>query len=407
MTTAIADRPLDVETISPGARRQRRIEAAIGAAQNAFADGGSRSDAARDLLFIESQVEAAEGAIDPGLLLRVDSLRVALGLAPRAAAVVPAAKLTAVASTSAKVTTSNIVAGAQVAGSGILIGWWGKGELVLGRIVEVLGISGIARDLAPSAVGTEAQLAAAVRTLQRGGLVARSVEVLEGSDHVSRWIVGLAVDADQDASIGDAFGRRHLVVTLAKDGTIDCDGNDEMAATVRAEYQRRIDAEVLSGAKVSAWLTKLLRTRFAAAKLGGNWYIRAEHVAEAGRLTAALSAVWGKEWMPAIPVATTDQLRRGLAAAFIEEAQAVLEDLADKRSKAREAGRPDITPRMAAGLLVTLREIAERAVSMGQILGEDAIGNVRAEVLAVVATVDPLCDVAAQRGALIWDEITA
>lgn len=301
-----------------------------------------------------------------------------------------------------------LVAGARVEGQGVMVGWTGRREATRAQLRAVLATAEAPADWAPKSKSAKAQLGAAVGKLSREGLiprVARDVTEQERRRGVSaRWIIGTA---NMTGQAGDALGRIALTVELVNDAP-RFDGDATLAAEVRAEYDRLTDGELYAAADVTAWLAHTLREHMGAVRLGGQYYVRAQHAALAERLCQALAdgsasyKGWGADWLlPALPVATSAQLRAGLARGLITEARDVLDDLERQRETARKAKREDIGTRAAATLLGRLRTVSERAAQYAVILGAEHFGTIRQEIAAALAIVEPLCDDTSQRGAML------
>lgn len=302
----------------------------------------------------------------------------------------------------------DLVAGAIAEGHGVLVSWSGRGELSLSQIREAVAAAGAPADWAPKTRSTHAQAGHAVEVLNGRGFVVRATrnvkgETMETRGWRARWTVGVVA---HQGAVGDALGRRVLQVTLTAQDTLEIDGDNELAAQVREEFRRRTGAESFGSAEVTDWLRGCLLGRLGGVKLGGSFYIPRASVDAGVALCTEVSKVWGAEWMlPALPIATSAQLRTSLANGLATEAQDVLDELAAARAAAAKDGKPEIGGRAAATLLAKLVKVQDRAGAYAALLGEAETARVRAAILAAVETVRPLVSDTTQRGNLIWDEV--
>lgn len=333
---------------------------------------------------------------------------------PRATTPVPAGFESTVAATAREggeaqsaLVAGQLIAGAVATGHGVLVSWSGKGELTRGQILECLETAKLPADWAPTARSAHAQAGHAVDTLNGRGYVARSArsggKTAEERGWRARWTVGTV---SAGASVGAAYGETVLVATLASDSALVLDGQSDLAAEVRVEFDRLTAGEIVGSADVTAWLRGVLVGRLGSVRLGGSYYVPRASVAQAVAICEAVSAIWGCDWMlPALPIATSEQLQRGLANGLTAEAATVLDDLATARAVAAKDGKAEIGGRAAATLLAKLRTVAERAQQYQALLGDDCTRQVRTAVAAAIETVMPLVSDTTQRGALIWADI--
>ncbi len=302
----------------------------------------------------------------------------------------------------AALTDGQLVAGARADGQGALLGWDGRGEATRATLVAALAAAGCPADWAPKAKSPQAHAGAAIGKLSREGLIPRVARDLTRADKArgvsARWIVGRA---NYQGDVGEALGRIALTAELVN-GRLALDGEQVLVTEVTAEYERLAAGDVYAAADVTAWLAGILRGRWYAVRLAQAWYVRAGHVAQAEALCTAVSEVWGVNWLlPALPVATSAQLRAGLARGLTQEADDVLADLERQRKVAADANRADVGPRAAGTLLVRLRAVAERASQYAVILGETHVAQVRRRLAEAMALVEPLCDGTSLRGAML------
>lgn len=301
------------------------------------------------------------------------------------------------------ITAGQVVAGAKAEGQGSLMGWTGRREATRATLVECLRRAGAPEEWAPASKSAHAHAGAAVNALNRQGFVSRIDRSISRQDRravAGRWIVA---PVNNGGSVGDSVGRIALTVTLSTAGSLTCEGDWRLTAEVTEEFDRLRNAEVYSAGDVTAWLSSLLSQRLGAVRMAQAWYVRHGQVEMAEAiLTSVSESGWGVDWLlPALPVATSAQLRTGLATGLIREAGEVLADLEAQRTAATAAKRADIGPRAAMTLLTRLRTVAERVGQYAVILGEDQVATVRASIVAATAVVEPLCSDTSQRGAVL------
>lgn len=308
---------------------------------------------------------------------------------------------------------ADMVAGAAAAGEAVLVGWDGSGELTLAQIRERVAAAGLGVEILPSARTARAQLGRAVSDAC-GSKYDHKIEKAtdEERPYAARWTISTS---NPGAAVGQPSGYTVATVTLDKQGGLAFESGDaELEASIRAEYQRRVDAEVFNSADVTAWLRSTITATFGGVKLGGVYYVPRTGAAQAEALCASVATAWGANWIaPALPVATTDQLRRGLVAGLAAEAADVSRRFELARANAREehaAGTrkaSDLTARAAQTYLSELRTVAERCVAYGQLLGAELVAELRDRVVAAMESTIALLDATAQRAAQIWEEIEA
>jgi hypothetical protein len=304
------------------------------------------------------------------------------------------------------VTRRSVVIGAKTEGSGVLLGWSGFGEHTRTGILAALAQAGHPAHWAPSPHSAHAHASEALRALSAGGRVVRAERgVRRGGagtlrTYVARWTVG----DPAHGLVGESMGPVALTAALTINGALDLDGDVELATIVRVEFNRRCNAEVFPAGDVTTWLRSVLIARFYAVRLGGAWYVPHECAPGAEALCQALASNgWGNDWiLPALPVATTDQLRAGLTRGLISEAETVLTEFEAQRTSARrDRAGGDIGPRAAATLLARLRDVHDRARDYAGMLGAAYVAPIRARLVAALATIEAQCDDTAQRFAMM------
>lgn len=306
----------------------------------------------------------------------------------------------------AALTDGTLIAGARAEQQGSLMGWTGRKEANRATLCAALATAGAPSDWAPKSKSAHAHAGAAIGRLSRDGLIPRTAR---GADAISqgdrrrgvsgRWIV---VNANLQGQVGDAAGSIVLTAELINDRLV-LTGDPVLAAEVRADYERLAGGDVYAAADVTGWLGGVLRTKLGAVRMAQAWYVPSGNVALGAAICEAIAATgWGTDWMlPALPVATSAQLRQGLARGLTTEARDVLDDLANQRAAAKEAKRTDIGERAAATLLKRLQEVNDRAAQYALILGPEYTADVRRTIKAALDTVRPLCSDFAQRGAML------
>ena len=353
-----------------------------------------------------------------GSLLEMDlpgAPRPAANPAPTEAPAIPAVKISAMvvrpaaqvaavsaAQIQAAMTQGDLIAGAAAEGDGAIVGWNGLGELTRAQIAEILTAADASAWMPESRTAT-AQGAQAVSVVG-GSFVVRAVRAPKASatrtataeerGWVARWQIVASTDG---GTLGDSFGTVVAVASISADGAMTVEGNEEIATAIRAEYARITGAEIFRANDITKWFSSNL-IAVGSVRFGVGYYIPASARAIAERVLAHLSPVWGTDWIvPAVPMATSAQLRAGLAKGLSAEVTAVLSDLDRQRNLARKNGNSDVGSRSAATLLRDLRAVADRAASYETLLGS-CVSSVRADIAAAIATIEPLLGDTALRG---------
>lgn len=286
---------------------------------------------------------------------------------------------------------TDLIAGAVAEGHGVIICWRGAGRPERGQIVAALETLGRAGQ-APVAKSARAQAGRAVEGLRGLGFDVRADLKSEGADLPAgsqRWTVGKVNHAT--AEIGTEYGKVILTVTLT-DGVLSFAGDESLAAQVLANFNARTAGDVYQSSDVTEWLGRILRNEHMAIEYGLGWYVPAKHRLAAAALCEAISAVgFGSAWVggkgrPALPVATSDQLRDGILRGLVEEVETLLSRLATERDAAKTARQAgDIGAKRAATFLGELREITKRIAAYGEMMGAERVAAAREQVrLAIV-----------------------
>lgn len=322
----------------------------------------------------------------------------------------------------------DVVAGAHENAAGKFFGFAGLGQLTRAQLLQCIEAAGLPSDVAPAPKSAHAQAGRVVGALNAAGFIVRAArlpkarkgapEATAPRTYKARWTVGAGNHA---ANVGDAFGRTVLTVTLldgdskSTTGQLVIEGEESLAIRVRADFEALCAGDVYSSSDVSAWLTStMFYSRWRAAHVGGNYYVRNRYCAEAETLCGELAKLWGRRWMlPAIPMSTGAELLQGMVDGFTREAEAVLktyrEELAAAREEARANGESDrdvlLGTKRAKTLLGQVRELAERAVGFGAMFGDERMRELRARLAVAGDEIAESIDDITQRFSLIFDEL--
>lgn len=319
--------------------------------------------------------------------------------------------------------------------SGALSGWIGLGSLTRAAILAALVEAELPAEWAPAAKSDVAQLGRAMTALNNLGFIARRarradwrrVDIYSSErerDYRVRW-VAVAADAGA-AELGQPVGEVVLTVEL-HDGSSDLhiEGHAGLAARVQADYEAFRDAELYAAGDVTTWLRGILIRHCGATRYAMGYYIPAGGREVAQRLVSTLAKRWGSSWAnPLLPVATSDELKVGIARGFADEVAGVARSLQSARETARKdavkahaaeveeaekAGRPapaapvnvEISAGTAARLLRDLGDVDERADAYRVIVGDAALADAVAQLRALHAELSPIADDVSQRFALL------
>jgi hypothetical protein len=277
--------------------------------------------------------------------------------------------------------TNLVVAGAGADGHGVLCGYRGEGAMQRSTLADLARRAGLPEQWLPAPKEARVQLQRAVAGVASAqGLSAeRDVKRDRNVAWVSRWML-VSANTNDDPTVGAPFGSIMLVVTLADDGTLafETGDTDVLSTMVRAEYERRVGAELYQASDVTRWLHEIHRERLGGVRYGAGWYVpRAKRsVAEAITQVFWGEARWGEAWMdPPLPVASSEQLSIGIANGLIAEVGEVIAELENQRVRRREANGPaaDIGPSAAEGFLVRFRYVGKRVDAYAELLGPDRV----------------------------------
>lgn len=308
---------------------------------------------------------------------------------------------------------SDLVAGAAAEGHGVLLGFSGRGEVKRGQIVAALDEAGLPESWAPSAKSAHAQAGRVVGELNARGLVVRadrtrSVKRTQRDGVAPTWTARWYVArVSSGADVGSTMGAVVLTATLMVDGEFRVEHDEdhaELAADLRARFAAAVNEETYAASDVTDWVRGVMVQHFRAARLGGTWYVRQSMAKPAERLLRVLSSFWGENFLlPGLPVATTDQLREGLADGLVGEVDALMTDFADMVA-ALEPGKL-LSPRAAATMHRRLTALGERCAAFAALLGDDYVRPLRARLVEASEQIQEHTNDVAVRFGLIFDEL--
>lgn len=323
----------------------------------------------------------------------------------------------------------DLVAGAAAEGHGVLTGFNGRGPLTHGAIVKIIVGAGFPESWAPSLVSAHRHAGRAVSILNQNGYVVRAdrtksqrrnekktaddvaietalteqaksdtfaAEVLRDrqieNDELPTWQARWYVMSTgaRGVKVGESAGHIVMIATLDQNGVLQLDcRNEDLKQRVRTDYETRFEREEHAASDVSEWLKSTLVGKFRAAKLGGNWYVKKQHAADAERLlTAFAKAGWGENFLlPALPVATSEQLLSGLTASFEREVADVLGEYHLLANDAREEGK-EISSKVSLRILGNLRDLTERCLGYAALLGSDRMASLQDQIVAAATEIE-------------------
>lgn len=299
---------------------------------------------------------------------------------------------------------SIVISGQAAEGSGAIAGWRGAGPLRRADIIAAVAAAECPASWAPAPKSNKAHAGHAVRRLDNLGYVVRAARRPSKTpaglpvEWDARWIVSQSHATD--AVVGDAAGQVVLTVELTGD-ELRCEGGAALGAQVTEIFAELQAEEVMQAGDVTEWLARVLVRELGATRFGFGYYVPSGSRARANALCAAVAAQWGHAWIcPLLPVATTDELKLGIARGFNEDIRAVANALRDAQEAARANGAK-MLPGRAAQLLRSLDEIRERIVAYRAFCGEEAIRVGVAALNAIGEELASLCTKSDQRFAAL------
>ena len=301
-----------------------------------------------------------------------------------------------------------VISGQAADGHGAIGGWRGSGPLMLSQIKLALRASELPEAWAPAAESCKAHAGEAVRQLNARGFIVRAarrsdqdrrVERATGRRWDARWTV--ARSSAETALVGESAGAVILTIELHGD-ELTCEGNAVLGAEVREIFAAKRDAEAFQAGRVTEWLARILINELGATRFGLGYYVPAGSRARANRLCAAMMARWGRSWIcPLLPVATSDELRAGIARGFEEDVQAIATAVRAAKVEAFEAGKVEMSSGKAASLLRSLAEVNERVIAYRALCGDAAIRAAVEDIRGMHEELRGIAGDAAQRFALL------
>jgi hypothetical protein len=306
-----------------------------------------------------------------------------------------------------RLTHGNVVAGAVAEGNGILTHWNGEKSLTLAKIRELAATAEIPDAWLPKAKSAETQANHAVNAVAREFKFVATREKKThkdaGAAYDARWRIADPSTAGTDA--GESAGSIVTVVTL-NEGTLTFAGSDEIATKVAAVFADLTSREVLQAGHVTTWLGGVLRDHLGGVKYGGCWYVPVATRGAAEKIIAAFAPAWGTDWMdPPTPIATSEQLARGIAKGLASEVDDTLRELAKDGSKC-VGGK--VGEKAAITYLRRFKDHGAKALAFGHLLGETMVKEVKAKIAKATEELDGLIDDGlgtVKRFELIWEEL--
>lgn len=301
-----------------------------------------------------------------------------------------------------------VISGEAAEGSGALAGWSGQGTMMRSDLLTALDAAGAPRAWAPRAKSAKAQAGHAIRRLDNRGYRVRAA-TRSSADKVrrdagarswdARWTV--AIDHSASAEVGDAVGRVTCAFELTGD-ELSFTGDGALGAEVTEIFAALRDAEIYQAGEVTAWLSRILCTELGCTRFGVGYYCPPGSRPMANALCAALMTKWGHAWIcPLLPVATTDELKTGIARGLSDDVSAISGAMRAARAAATAEGKPDMAPSRAAQLLRGLGEVRERVSAYLGLCGQAIVAPIVAELNAAIEDLNRIATATDQRAALL------
>jgi hypothetical protein len=290
-----------------------------------------------------------------------------------------------------------VTAGASAEGSGALTGWNGLGSLTRSEILAALDEAGLPASWAPRSKSPVGHAGKAISALSGYGYIVRRARSASWRDasaadraqadasgdvvitkvraYRARWTV--AASSAADATIGESAGRVVLTAEL-RDGSDELvlEGDTRLAAEVSEHYRTLRDGDVFDAGDVTHWLRGVLVRECGATRYAMGYYVPQGGRERAAKLAAAMAHRWGANWAsPPLPVATSDELRAGIARAFTDEVQGVARSLETAREAARREDKAEISAGVAARLLRELGDVDARTATYLALCGQEVLAE--------------------------------
>jgi len=300
--------------------------------------------------------------------------------------------------------TSNLssfsIAGQAAAGEGAMAGWRGQSKLSHQSILAGLENAGLPSNWAPKVKSPIAQAGHAVRLLNNKSYVVRrdktaDLSPVKGLARTcnARWSIGKAV---QGKNVGDAMGP--LVCTVEVSGTtLTYKGDDTLGNQILATFNGLMDNQVHQAGDVTTWISDLLWNHCGATGLGLGYYIPQTGKTLAQKITDMVASLgWGTNWInPLLPIATSDQLKLGIARSLADDVKSIgatLNTYIEKNEM--DAGK--------AGLLLNkTTTIQDRLTSYRLFCGEEAMDSTIRILNSLIETLNTYIDDTSKRFALL------
>jgi hypothetical protein len=288
--------------------------------------------------------------------------------------------------------------------AGVLIAWTGMGRMTRAGLAEVLASVGASDTWLPAAKSARAQAGRVAELLVGSGLVVRSFRAAGKSVAQRGWRARWTVGTVDHGNLGDRYGQTIMTITLGQDDQLSVEsspGYEERASYVTAEFSRRVGAEEYDAGDVTGWFRGLLTFRLGGVALGGCTFVPASRSECAEAIGAALSKVWGANWMiPAIPVAGSTQLRTGLVRAVETEVVDLVTESGNLRIE-----RQGVPAAQAARLLVASQTLLVRVRSFADLVGAKHVAHLVGMLTTQIGLLSSETDDTSLRAAEIREEM--
>ncbi len=233
---------------------------------------------------------------------------------------------------------------------------WSDVESVRVRLALPVGSFG----RAPGLVGL---LGKATQILNHGGYVARNVRAASG--FASAWKIGF-FDNRLDS---DSLGKKEALISLNRDGTIDCDNPDHPGAkAVLADYERRVDGTLIASADLLLRIEACLVNHYGARSTDMGLYVSPWNAARALDLVVELRPIAGRR-IRAWSHTDRESISEALCDSFVTDLAKLERDI-----EAKEI--------VGATLLTRCERLRVEAEGLAAILGSDAVTGYLARVRA-------------------------
>lgn len=299
--------------------------------------------------------------------------------------------------------TKNIIVAGQAAansGSGALTGWRGLGSLARSTIIEFLLQMGLPASWAPKSNSAKTHAGEAVRRLNNLGFIvraARKSDLSKTERSMANWDARYIVLRPDSATgeVGDKAGNIVLTVEL-EDSELKCTGDANLGAMVTTVFDNLRNGDTYTAGKVTEWLVETLMRECGATGYGTGYYIPRTGASVASKLLAPFASNWGRSWAyPMLPVATSEELKQGIANSLLEDITSISTSLQGARADNKmDAG-------LAGTMMRNLKSIQERLGAYRELCGDALIRPAVTAIALMVETIAPYLNDSAQRFALL------